>query len=116
MTNIRAEKKKKTSHGGWISWVLKNDSRQVLDVLLAGYEKLPQEAEIVWRLCRAYFDLSEMQPKESRKEYLEVGFQFADKGLAIDKNNALFHKWWAIFCSLLGDYQPTKEKIGTRFL
>lgn len=84
----------------------------MLDALLAGYQRLPQDTEILWRMCRAYFDLSELQPKETRKEYLEVGFQFAEKGLDIDDKLAVFHKWWAIFCSLLGDFQPPKEKIG----
>jgi tetratricopeptide (TPR) repeat protein len=70
----------------------------------------PDNFEIMWRLARINFDMSSEKPAQ-KKEYLLAGFALAEKVLAMQPDNYLSHKWYAIVLSSLSDYRSTKEKI-----
>jgi len=77
----------------------------------------PDNVEIIWRLTRSYFSLSEdVQDKAAKEAYLKKGLEFARKGLEKNDKHFATHKWFAIILGTIGAYVSAKEKIGNSFL
>eukprot|EP00164_Ancoracysta_twista_P001992 GFYU01002625.1.p1 GENE.GFYU01002625.1~~GFYU01002625.1.p1 ORF type:complete len:448 (-),score=104.15 GFYU01002625.1:84-1427(-) len=71
--------------------------------------------EFLWRLARACFDMSTLY-KDSRKEYLMRGLEYAQ--LSVDKGGKLgpSFKWFAIITGEATAFQGTSEKIKSSFV
>jgi len=75
----------------------------------------PKDPEILWRLSRSYYDLSETKPDDSawRQEWLKKGQSAATTALSESPDHFNSHKWLAFNSSGLTPYQPRDEKITT---
>ena len=75
--------------------------RQILDVLLAGHELVPLNLEIIDRICRCYYRLADLQPRETKELYLTVGQQFSEKGREVarqtNSNSPTVKQWEEAF-------------------
>eukprot|EP01111_Echinosteliopsis_oligospora_P012519 TRINITY_DN428_c0_g1_i1.p1 TRINITY_DN428_c0_g1~~TRINITY_DN428_c0_g1_i1.p1 ORF type:complete len:226 (-),score=73.83 TRINITY_DN428_c0_g1_i1:103-759(-) len=80
----------------------------------AALSSSPNDANVLWRASRLYFELSELSSdKPSKQASVEKGLQYAKKAVEADDKNGDAHKWFAIMTSTIGDYVSTKEKIGS---
>jgi len=70
----------------------------------------PGDFDVMWRLARANYDMSNEKPPQ-RKEFLLQSYAYAQKLLANWPDHYLSHKWYAIVLSALSDFRSTKEKI-----
>ncbi|PRP85999.1 hypothetical protein PROFUN_05770 [Planoprotostelium fungivorum] len=91
-----------------------NKNAEAAELLASANTATPNNAEILWRLAKAHFELSEEKPEDKalRQAQLEKGAQYGEQALAADPNNYGSHKWWALSVSALGQFQDSKEKIG----
>ena len=76
------------------------------------YKNNKDDFEILWRLARGYFDLSDQTSNEElQKEYIDKGLPFAKKALDINPNSAKSNHWYAVMFGKQGQLEGTKQKI-----
>eukprot|EP01118_Nematostelium_gracile_P007164 TRINITY_DN2318_c0_g2_i1.p2 TRINITY_DN2318_c0_g2~~TRINITY_DN2318_c0_g2_i1.p2 ORF type:complete len:231 (-),score=86.00 TRINITY_DN2318_c0_g2_i1:69-761(-) len=94
----------------------KGSPEQVFEALSKAQTEHSDNVEILWRLARAHFDLSDTKAdKAFREDHLKKGYEVASKALTIDGNNPFSNKWFAIMTSAMGEFQGQKEKIQNSF-
>jgi len=92
------------------------DFKKEHEILTNIHKEHPDDVEVLWRLCRSYFSLSEdTQDKNEKKELVTKGVDLARRGLELNDKHWATHKWFAILIGTLGEFIPTKEKIGNSF-
>eukprot|EP00455_Lapot_gusevi_P053146 TRINITY_DN822_c0_g2_i1.p1 TRINITY_DN822_c0_g2~~TRINITY_DN822_c0_g2_i1.p1 ORF type:complete len:235 (-),score=82.27 TRINITY_DN822_c0_g2_i1:61-765(-) len=75
-------------------------------------ESNPNEPQILWRLARCLYDLSERQADvEVKKALLTAGHEHAKKAIEIDPNCGPGHKWFGITLSETSEFEGNKAKI-----
>eukprot|EP01117_Protostelium_nocturnum_P000214 TRINITY_DN10291_c0_g1_i1.p1 TRINITY_DN10291_c0_g1~~TRINITY_DN10291_c0_g1_i1.p1 ORF type:complete len:238 (-),score=83.63 TRINITY_DN10291_c0_g1_i1:126-839(-) len=93
----------------------KDKSLDQVHSLLEDAEKShAEDPEVLWRLSRSYYDVSESKPddKDFRLDHLQKGAKVAEKALEKAPESWQSHKWWAFNISALGTLQSTQEKIA----
>lgn len=85
------------------------------------YEYLSQfkesgEAEILWRIARAFCDKAKLvSDVDIKKRLIQEAFSFAESGLRVGENNFACHKWYAILLDYVGEFQGTTERLLKAF-
>eukprot|EP01137_Pigoraptor_chileana_P030728 Opistho-2@17624 len=94
----------------------KGQYKQTFDLLKDALEKEPKNADLLWRLARAHYNLGEESTDKTAKEkHIRDGLELASQALAISADNFACHKWYGVLLSGLGDFISTKEKIQNAF-
>ncbi len=89
-----------------------NNFEVAFELSLEFYKNNKDNYEILWRLARAYFDLSDQTLDENlQKEYIGKGLPFAKKALDINPNSAKSNHWYAVMFGRQGQLEGTKQKI-----
>lgn len=89
---------------------------KVYDVMKQAEAKAPEDFEVVWRLARANFDISDNTTDEDViSEHLYEGFSYAKKALEMNPNRAESHKWYGILIGRVGEIEGTKQKIKNSY-
>ena len=89
-----------------------NNFEVALELSLEFYKNNKDDVEILWRLARGYFDLSDQtSDQELQIEYINEGLPFAKKALDINSNSAKSNHWYAVMFGRQGQLQGTKQKI-----
>ena len=89
-----------------------NNFEIALELSLEFHKNNKDDIEILWRLARGYFDLSDQTlNQESQIEYIDQGLPFAKKALDINPNSAKSNHWYAVMFGKQGQLQGTKQKI-----
>jgi len=75
------------------------------------------DAEVLWRLSRTHFELSEVNPADAalRQAQLEKSAEYGQAALAANPNHYGPHKYFALSTSALGQFQSSNEKISNAF-
>ncbi len=72
--------------------------------------------DVIWRLARAHFDLSDNTTDEAEiSENLYAGFKYAEKALEIGDDRAESHKWYGILIGRVGEIEGTEQKIKNSY-
>ena len=72
----------------------------------------PNDFEIIWRLARVHFNLSDNTTDENVKsDNIYAGFDYAEMALEMDSYRAESHKWFGILIGRKGEIEGTKQKI-----
>lgn len=83
------------------------------------FKERSEDAELLWRLARAYYSMSSTHgsrgDKQKKKECVMKGISYAEKALGINSESSNVHKWYAICVGERGQFLPTKEKISDGF-
>ncbi|XP_001624179.2 regulator of microtubule dynamics protein 2 [Nematostella vectensis] len=78
-------------------------------------DKYPCEAELWWRLARAYSDLSPIKAKqegeEKKKDLLYKGLAAAQKAVELNDKLSNAHKWCSIMLGSTTEYESTQDQI-----
>ncbi|KAG5672014.1 hypothetical protein PVAND_002176 [Polypedilum vanderplanki] len=70
-------------------------------------------AQILWRLARTYYQLSkDSQMKSKRSELINTGFECAKQALALDDNCGFTHCWYAVLFDAVSDLRGIKERAS----
>jgi len=93
-----------------------NNFTEVISILEKAVQSNSDNVEILWRLARAYYQLSqESDDKAKQKELLDKGLEYAKQAAKADENHYGGHKWCGIILGAIGDHTTTKEKISNAF-
>ncbi|RMF07078.1 MAG: hypothetical protein D6762_08260 [Candidatus Neomarinimicrobiota bacterium] len=93
-----------------------NQFDQVYQVLKQAEKIDPNNFEVVWRLARAHFDLSDnSSDEETINKNIYAGFDYAKKALDMDPNRAESHKWYGILIGRVGEIEGTEQKIKNSY-
>jgi len=89
---------------------------EVYDVMKQAEAVAPENFEVVWRLARANFDISDNTTDEEKiSKHLYQGLSYAEKALEMDPNRAESHKWYGILIGRVGEIEGTKQKIKNSY-
>ena len=89
-----------------------NNFEVAFELSLEFYKNNRDDFEILWRLARAYFDLSDQTSNEElQKEYIDKGLPLAKKALDINPNSSKSNHWYAVMFGKQGQLEGTKQKI-----
>lgn len=94
-----------------------NDGQQeeAYSLLITENKRKPPNADLLWRLARAQYQVSMIKGKdgdtEAKQMFMLQGVNTAEEALSIDESNANAHKWYAILVGNYTDFQDTKDKI-----
>uniref|UniRef100_K3X622 Regulator of microtubule dynamics protein 1 n=1 Tax=Globisporangium ultimum (strain ATCC 200006 / CBS 805.95 / DAOM BR144) TaxID=431595 RepID=K3X622_GLOUD len=90
------------------------EAREYLLLVLPEYS---DEVEVLWRLARASYTLSEESTdREEKKAFAFEGLTFAEKAYACNANSAASNLWMAILTSAVGNFRDLKEKIAGAYV
>ncbi|XP_018343482.1 PREDICTED: regulator of microtubule dynamics protein 1-like isoform X1 [Trachymyrmex septentrionalis] len=78
--------------------------------LLSNY-KDSKDVEILWRLSRAIYKMSEMASDVEAQKLIYEGYDLLRKALAIQENHYALHKWISIFLNKKSILEGTKAHI-----
>ena len=94
-----------------------NDYQKTMSLLQQAEKFDPNNAEILWKEARGYFDFADQKPDDEawQKENIYPGFEKAKKALALDENSAGANKWYAILIGRKGEIEGTKQKIENSY-
>ncbi len=89
---------------------------EALSVLNQAEELDSENFELIWRLARVHFNLSDSSEDESViSENVYAGFGYAERALNLDQNRAESHKWYGILIGRVGELEGTKQKIKNSY-
>ncbi|HKJ69817.1 MAG TPA: tetratricopeptide repeat protein [bacterium] len=93
------------------AWHEQHQPDRALEVLNQAAEQASDNAEVLWRIARAYYDKGILAP-ESEKESLYVeSDKYARKAVETDSTNADAHVWVAIAVGKVALERGGKEKV-----
>lgn len=76
----------------------------------------PTNVDLAWRSARAHHDLAgELSDATRREQLLRDGLVIAERALGHHPHEGLCHKWVGILLGAVGEFLPTKEKVGNAF-
>lgn len=76
------------------------------------YKDNPENASILWRLARAYFNQAEQTTdQDTKNELYYEGYDQSKNALALDSGLARSNHWYAVFHGQIGLIEGTKQKI-----
>ncbi|XP_040285545.1 regulator of microtubule dynamics protein 2 [Bufo bufo] len=86
-------------------------------MLLNKQEKYGNKVEFLWRLARAYSDMFYLtNDAEEKKSYAIEGKTAAGKAVELDDKNAGSHKWYAVMCGYVSEFDNVQNKIKNGYL
>ncbi|KAM4041377.1 LOW QUALITY PROTEIN: regulator of microtubule dynamics protein 2 [Anomaloglossus baeobatrachus] len=100
-----------TSHGG-----SESEKQDGFRMLLNKQEKW-NKVEFLWRLARAYSDMFYLTNNvEEKKSYAADGKNVAGKAVELDDRSAGSHRWYAIMCGYMSEFENVQNKIKNGYL
>lgn len=78
--------------------------------LLYNYKEI-KNVEILWRLCRALYNMSQTASEVESKKMIYEGYDLAVAALSIDENHYAVHKWMAVFLDAKSSHEGMKARI-----
>ncbi|MFQ6614197.1 MAG: tetratricopeptide repeat protein [Fidelibacterota bacterium] len=94
-----------------------NNYDQVFTVLKQAESMEPDNFEVIWRLARAHFDLSDnTTDEEAISKNVYAGFDYAKRALEMNPDRAESHKWYGILIGRVGELEGTEQKIKNSYL
>ncbi|XP_069810796.1 regulator of microtubule dynamics protein 2-like [Dendropsophus ebraccatus] len=101
-----------TSHNG-----SESDKQDAFRMLLNTQEKYGNKVEFLWRLARAYSDMFYLTDDvEEKKSYAADGKSVAGKAVELDDRSACSHRWYAIMCGYMSEFETVQNKIKNGYL
>jgi tetratricopeptide (TPR) repeat protein len=89
---------------------------ETLTVLKQAEELDPESFELIWRLARVHFNLSDSSEDETViSENIYAGFGYAERALNVGPDRAESHKWFGILIGRVGELEGTKQKIKNSY-
>ncbi|KAG9470114.1 hypothetical protein GDO78_018848 [Eleutherodactylus coqui] len=86
-------------------------------MLLNKQEKYGNKVEFLWRLARAYSDMFYLTNNvEEKKCYAADGKDVAGKAVELDDRSACSHKWYAVMCGYMSEFENVQNKIKNGYL
>ncbi len=90
------------------------------EATLSGLEQLaeasPADAEILWRIAQAHFDIADQTDNaEEDKAHLYPGLEAAGAALAADSTSARANHWYAVLMGQVGMLEGTRQKITNSY-
>lgn len=74
--------------------------------------QLDANIEVLWRLSRVMYKLSERATEESqRMKYLKEAYGILNKALTIKDDDANVHKWMAVIIAAMARNESTTKKV-----
>uniref|UniRef100_A0A803KCJ7 Regulator of microtubule dynamics protein 2 n=1 Tax=Xenopus tropicalis TaxID=8364 RepID=A0A803KCJ7_XENTR len=93
------------------------DKQDTFRMMLDNKEKYGNKVEFLWRLARAYGDMFDMTSDvEEKKNYAANGKSIAGKAIQLEDCSAESHRWFAIMCGYLSEYESVQDKIKNGYL
>ena len=90
----------------------KSKFKEALKLCQNYYEENNNDVEILWRLSRSYFDISDQTPDSKvQKENIDYALPYAKKALELDPYSAKSNHWYAVIIGKKGVLEGTKQKI-----
>lgn len=84
--------------------------------LLAQY-KTEDNAEILWRLARAEYEMAKIASSAAEQKRLNLeAFGYVERALALDSNNFAIHKWMFILLEKKASYEGIKQRIAQSYV
>lgn len=85
------------------------DYKSIHDIL-SKYED-SKDVDILWRLCRAIYKMSEMASDVEARKLIYKGYDLISKALDIQEDHYAVHKWMSIFLNSKATFEGTKAHI-----
>ena len=84
--------------------------------LLLKYKNV-DNAEILWRLARAEYEMAKLASSYIEQKHLNLeAYSYVERALALDGNNFAVHKWMFILLDKKSSYEGIKERISQSFI
>ncbi|KAM9315382.1 regulator of microtubule dynamics protein 2 [Gastrophryne carolinensis] len=94
-----------------------SEKQEGFRVMLNKQEKFGNKVEFLWRLARAYSDMFYLtNDVEEKKNYAANGKNVAGKAIEIDDASAGSHRWYAIMCGYMSEFDNVQNKIRNGYL
>ncbi|XP_077139028.1 regulator of microtubule dynamics protein 2-like [Ranitomeya variabilis] len=101
-----------TNHNG-----SESEKQDGFRMLLNKQEKYGNKVEFLWRLARAYSDMFYLTNNvEEKKTYAADGKNVAGKAVELDDKSAGSHRWYAIMCGYMSEFDSVQNKIKNGYL
>nr|XP_048315509.1 regulator of microtubule dynamics protein 3 isoform X2 [Myodes glareolus] len=90
--------------------------REGFQLLLNNKLAYGSRQDFLWRLARAYSDMSELTEEESeKKSYALDGKEEAEAALEKGDESAESHQWYAVLCGQLAEHEGISKRIQSGF-
>lgn len=90
--------------------------REGFQLLLNNKLAYGSRQDFLWRLARAYSDMSELTEEESeKKSYALNGKEEAEAALEKGDQSAESHQWYAVLCGQLAEHESISRRIQSGF-
>ncbi|KAF7669905.1 hypothetical protein LDENG_00115370 [Lucifuga dentata] len=94
-----------------------SDKRESLAILLEQKEEFGENSAFLWRLVRAYSDVHDVSfTMEEKKTHAEAGKKVGEEAVSLNPTCAESHKWYAIMCGIMADYDTIQNKIKNGYI
>ncbi|XP_058507114.1 regulator of microtubule dynamics protein 2 isoform X1 [Solea solea] len=94
-----------------------SEKKDALNILLEQREEFGQDSELLWRLARAYCGLHDLSSTlNEKKDYAENGKKIGEEAVSLNPTSAESHRWYAIACGLMAEYDTIQNKIKNGYL
>ncbi|XP_075059829.1 regulator of microtubule dynamics protein 2-like [Mixophyes fleayi] len=101
-----------SSHSG-----SESEKQEGFRMILNKQEKYGNKVEFLWRLARAYSDMFYLTSDvEEKKSYAANGKDVAGKAIQLDDFSAGSHRWYAIMCGYMSEFDSVQNKIKNGYL
>ncbi|XP_041535187.1 regulator of microtubule dynamics protein 3 isoform X2 [Microtus oregoni] len=92
------------------------NKREGFQLLLNNKLAYGSRQDFLWRLARAYSDMSELTEEESeKKSYALNGKEEAEAALEKGDESAESHQWYAVLCGQLAEHEGISKRIQSGF-
>ncbi len=89
-----------------------NEFEESLELSLETLLSNDNDVEILWRVARGYFDVSDQTTDEKiKKNNIDKGLPYAAKALELNPESAKANHWYAVMFGKKGELEGTKQKI-----
>ena len=89
-----------------------NQTQAELDAFLQANKIDPNNAEVLWRLARAYVDLGNVEKEKAKqRELYQTAESYAKKGIQVDPNHSRCHTYDGVAVGKVALGEGSKEKV-----
>ncbi|XP_053315445.1 regulator of microtubule dynamics protein 2 [Spea bombifrons] len=93
------------------------EKQEGFKMLLDNKDKREDCVEFLWRLARAYGDMYFISnDNEEKKTYAAEGKCVAGKAVDLNNSSAESHRWFAIMCGYMSEFDTVQNKIKNGYL
>lgn len=76
-----------------------------------------ENAEILWRLARATYEVAKLSSSPLRQKELDYeAYGYVERALSLEPNNFAVHKWMFILLDKKSSYEGLKQRISQSFI